>query len=278
MLAYLYYISRLTRPSSGSDFLPFLSLPPEIRNRIYNNLLEIDGPVHPSTKPPSSIPKPQISPKVQKPATGSVLNILAVNRQIHDEAVGIFYNSNAFEFYYPKQLHAFMVDLSSLRQGFIRDITFHYYNHKVGGIDLAYLTFPMLKQLPGLRRLHLLFNEGLTKRMQPSSYWGSGPWKLGGVNPITFPGIKFLFNLRNIDDIKVRDTHLETQMMSVEQNDSFPNFQPGTQQWAYVELTRILEHLNAALADAQQGKVNKKLLADDEWHLKDVYPALDDDV
>lgn len=93
--------------------------------------------------------------------------MLVACKQIHDEALGIFYGENAFEFYYPTQLSAFLLTLGSQRLSCIRDITIYYDNIKSGGIDIAELSFPMLKQLSSLRRLHILMHELIQQIRRP---------------------------------------------------------------------------------------------------------------
>ena len=100
------------------DRFPFLSLPPEIRNRIYNLLLCIPGRIHPSTQKPSSTRKKNGRQKVSTPTPESALSLLAVNKQINDEAFGVFYHCNAFEFYYPTQLHAFLLSIGEISPRF----------------------------------------------------------------------------------------------------------------------------------------------------------------
>lgn len=191
---------------------------------------------------------------------------MAVSREIYDETVGIFYHSNRFEFYFPTQLHAFILSLGSQRLSFIRDVTLHYTNLKSGGINLADLTFPLLKQLTGLRRLHIQ----LESRLYASRKW----WNSGGAdgvdnaNPCEVPGFKVLFALRGITDIQVRDDALEEGIEVAKQQPSWPTFDRGTGFWCWVELERILRIFNIAIANAQKGKVCRTMLDDKDWHLK----------
>lgn len=204
------------------------------------------------------------------------MNLLAVNRQTHSEAVGIFYDANSFEFWYPTQLHAFLLSLGPQRQSFIRDITLWYSNTKSGGIDLVDLTFPLLQTLPGLRRLHVLFDGTLRKRLC-QRYWPTVRYTVANANPAMLPGIRFLFRLRRISDIKLRDTDLEKELEKLKEDKAYPEFPSGSKSDCLMKLERILEHFNTALSEAQNGKVNKKMLDDDDWHLKDVFPTMDDD-
>lgn len=259
------------------DTFPFLSLPPEIRNRIYDLLLCIPGKIHPSTARPTSTPRKTRNQRFAPPTPDSALSLLAVNKQINNEAFGIFYHCNAFEFYYPTQLHAFLLSLGPERQQCLRDLTLHYYNNKVGGIDLAELTFPMLKQLPGLRRLHVLLNFRVDKLIRSNYFSNSSGWNVDKANPLLLPGIKTLFSLRGVTDVLLRFPKLETEFEEAKTDKEYPNFTAKSRKACVVKLTKALEHFNKALAEVQNGKVNKKLLDDPEWHMKDVFPTTDDE-
>lgn len=173
----------LTDPScSVKGAFDFLSLPAELRNRIYALLLKTDGPIHPSTKPPSSIPKGKSRKSSVDPGSG--LTILGVNQQIYNEAYGIFYDSNTFEFYYPIQLQAFILSLGQQRLAMIRDVTVQYHNIKSGGVDLAEVSLPMLKQLTGLRKLQIVFVLGALKnRTRNRNWWHIARYSLKNATP-----------------------------------------------------------------------------------------------
>ncbi|KAF2478920.1 hypothetical protein BDY17DRAFT_349920 [Neohortaea acidophila] len=252
--------------------LSFLALPPELRNRVYSFLLEIDGPIHPSNKAPSSLPKCNVSKKRPVKPTESALSILAVNRQIHDEAMGIFYDRNSFEFYYPTQLHAFFLSLGQQRQRVVRDITLHYYNVKCGGINLVDLTLPIVRQLTGLRRLHIVLKDELSKRISGRYLWVEH--SIRSANPMVLPGIKLLFSLRNISDIKIHETSLEEDLEELKSRALYPDFAKQTRAWCLVKLSQMLDHVNLALSLAQKGEVNREMMEDDWWHLEDTWPKL----
>ena len=201
-----------------------------------------------------------------------------VNKQINDEAFGIFYHDNAFEFYYPTQLHAFLLSLGSQRQSCIQDITLYYHNVKSGGVNLADLTFPMLKQLPSLRKLHVLLRHELENEIRLKRWWmGGGGYRIAKANPGLLPGIRALFSLRGITDIKLRDLDLEKRLGVAKKDMQYPNFGKETNHGCVVKLTQALEHFNVVLLDVQTGKVNKKLLEDNQWQTWDIFPTLDDD-
>lgn len=87
------------------------------------------------------------------------MNLLLVNQQIRDEAMGVFYGCNHFMFIYPLHLQNFLFSLRSQRKEWIREITVWYKNHNEGGIDSMASTFFSLGTLKSLKRLHVVFVE-----------------------------------------------------------------------------------------------------------------------
>lgn len=192
------------------------------------------------------------------------MSLLVVSREIHDETVGMFYHDNRFEFYFPTQLHAFITSLGPQRLSFLRDITLHYVKVKNGGIDLADLTFPLLKQLTGLRRLHIILESN------GRSWWREMRHnRVDKSNPCEIPGLKVLFDLRGVTDIKVCDPQLERRIQNTTKSPEWPNVEKFTKDWDYIELERILHTFNIAIANAQKGKVCRKMLDDKDWYLKE---------
>lgn len=253
------------------DCFPFLTLPAELRNRVYNLVLTVPGCIRPSADKPSSTPKNVPNRRVVTAAPESALGLLAVNKQINSESLGIFYHRNSFEFTYPIQLHAFLLNIGSLRLAYLRDITVYYQNSKSGGINLAELTFPMLKQLSGLRRLQVIMNLDLFRGIRRPQWWTNhSGWELSDrANPIALPGLKVLFTLRGITDIKVRDLRLEQDVEEAKKDKEYPTFSVKSRSACVVKLAEVLERFNVALANAQQGCLDKKILEDPEWHLKE---------
>lgn len=241
-------------------------MPPEIRHRIYGLVLAIDGPIHPSPGPPSSAPRRKDShiDDTQQ----SALCLLQVNQQIHNEAFALFYHCNTFEFYYPTQLSAFVMSLSPPRQISVRSITLHYQNRTIGGIEIIDLTISLLRQLSGLRRLHIIGRGDLVSDATLS------PYRLRHSNPVAMPGMRALFSLRGISDIKVRDTEIESELRSIKEKNPNLQFEPGSPGFYFVSLEKIIAHFNAALVEAQAGNVNQKMLDDNKWHMKEPYPTV----
>jgi len=123
--------------------------------------------------------------------------------------------------------------------------------------------------------LHILLGTKCYGRNWWSSHRTRG---LFDGNPSALAGMKVLFALRGISDISVHDPELEKLIIKSKESPDWPKFSVGTKQYCHVKLERILEHFNIALADAQVGKVNRKLLEDDEWHVKEVFPTIETEV
>lgn len=153
----------------------------------------------------------------------------------------------------------------------------HYYNYKVGGIDIAELTFPVLKQLTGLRRLHIVLDMNVHKLIRSNFYFmnGSG-WNIDKANPLRLPGMKSLFSLRGITDIKLRCGELDKELEEAKKDKEYPKFSEKSKKACVLKLVGAFEHFNKALANAQKGLVNKKMLEDPEWHIKDDFPIIDE--
>lgn len=271
----------LTSHRKGSSFR-FLELPPELGNRIYHLLLRIEGPICPSKQSPTSAPKDAKSLKVTENAhSESVLSILSVCKQLHEEAVGIYYHSNSFLFHYPVQLNAFLTAIGD-RNKFVKDITMYYHNIKMGGVELADLTFPLLRKLIGLRKLHVIMmsgphEHGLRRSWYQPSLRGMIRMTSDGANPAQIPGMRELFGLRGLTDLKVRDLQLEKKLEELKKDKAYPKFPRSGDDAKVLRLTEAYEHFNAALADAQLGQVNKRLLEDEQWQWWDVFPTMDSD-
>lgn len=251
----------------------FFSLSPELRNRIYDLLLRFDGPLSPSPNESTSASRVRRALKISRPA--SVLSILAVNRQIHDEAVGIFYHHNSFVFHQILHLHGFILRLGSLRRSMITDITVHYEDFQRDGISLIDLTFDLLKSLTGLRKLEIIMSYQLITWHDWGRY-ASKPKLLEKANPCLLPGMKLLFELRGITNINVRDdgvTHIYEWYTPQEWKQFTPHQYFGSAE----KLLRVMNHFNTALQQAQSGRINRALLEDKRWQMRDKFPELEND-
>lgn len=260
----------MIRKAKATQF-DFLGLPAELRNLIYELLLCVDGPIHPSKKAPSTAGKKTLRDEIQN--DNSALCLLAVNKQIRDEAVGIFYAA-PLVFYFPTQFHAFIQDLTSLRRSVIKDVTIHYDNTKRGGIDVAALNFPLLRELSGLKRLSIIMEGTLYSKIRTRGSWSGLGWQMDCANPSVIPGLKVLFSLRGLEEIQVRDTELEEEHTKAEKDKEYPDFTTQSRSYHIVKLTAALQHFNAALLLAQRGLTNEELLANNKWHTWDEFPEL----
>lgn len=258
---------------SESEFPYFFSLSPELRNRIYDLLLQFDRPVTPT--PNESASESEIRGRLATNRPASVLSILAVNCQIHDEAVGIFYYHNAFVFNHMLHLHGFIQRLGSVRRSMITDITVLYDDFQRGEISLVDLTFDLLKSLTGLRKLEVIMSYQLFTRTIWRRY-SESPKLLRTANPCLIPGMKMLFNLRGLTRIRVRDEGLECQYDSVKRLLN-PSSSTTKKLRNTEKLTQVMEHFNTALQQAQTGRVNQALLEDKMWQIRDKFPELEDD-
>ncbi|KAI7246161.1 hypothetical protein KC343_g7820 [Hortaea werneckii] len=262
--------SKTTEKRVNKGAFPFLSLSPELRNRIYDLLLRLDSPITPSPKEPSSASCRALGTD----RTASALSILAVNRQIHDEAVGIFYHNNAFVFHHILHLNGFIQRLGSVRRSMIADITVYYEDFQRGGISLVDLTFDLLKSLTGLRKLEIIMSYQLITCRDWVRY-ASKPKLLKKANPCLLPGMKLLFELRGITNINVRDDGVtEIHEMSTPQKGN--NFTAQKDLRNAEKLTQVMEHFDTALQQAQTGRINHALLEDKRWQMRDKFPELED--
>ncbi|KAF7188935.1 hypothetical protein HII31_09858 [Pseudocercospora fuligena] len=251
----------------------FLGLPPELRNRVYDLLLHVSGPVHPSKKPPTSAPK-RLRDGEQQPAPTSALSILVACKQIYNEAVGIFYAKTPFVFYFPTQVTAFLLTLGPERLSSIGDITMEYDTNVSGGIAFVDLAFLALKKLPKLRRLRIIMQDQLYEKMR-RRHWTGATWNVEKANPGLMSGLATLFELRGVTDILIEDRELGREHNKIADDSEYPDFPGDFHKQSIARLYKALNHFNAALKDAQEGKVNKALLEDNQWQLMDEFPVLE---
>lgn len=92
----------------------FLRFPPEIRNMIYSNLL------NPADQPVYLRPSGPTNP----------LAIIGVCKQIHDEALPVFYRNNEFLLVDPEELYQFLRSLSIFRRRQIAHVTLSYWDRR----------------------------------------------------------------------------------------------------------------------------------------------------
>lgn len=94
----------------------FLRLPPEIRNMIYSDLLvPTSQPVHPT---PSPTPN------------HNHLTLLSVCKQVHNEALPVYYGNNRFVLENPRALYDFLRSISIPRRRQITHLTLNYWGRR----------------------------------------------------------------------------------------------------------------------------------------------------
>ncbi|KAF2678320.1 hypothetical protein K458DRAFT_409060 [Lentithecium fluviatile CBS 122367] len=151
-------------------FSRFLDLPPELRNRIYSFVLCGKGPINPSTRPPTSSYTDCRVPKIPTETPHSALALLQTNKQVFQEAVGIYYGSNAFVFYYPIQSMMFLESISGTRKSYIKNITLWYKQaYQQGGMHFFDFALLQLSNLLSLEHLEILLDETIARNIQRGS-------------------------------------------------------------------------------------------------------------
>ena len=196
----------------------FLDLPPELRNYIYSMLLVFDGPTYPVSGKPISVTtqiKWMRRNKIDEiPVPPSALEILLVNRQVHDEAHNIFYKENSLVFSTPKDLLSFTLSLGDSRLASVRDVTCFYQEVFPSAQSRAKATRTMksasglVSRFKNLRKLHLCIRN---RRVHLIALLDNNPYaeEPEVTDPTTLPSVETLFSLRDIPDIKVRNLDLE---------------------------------------------------------------------
>jgi len=252
-------------------------LPNELRNQICNELLSFIGVVYPSNRAPSSVAamarwhREDQRDRILASAPSSALDLLAVNKQFYDEAVGIFYCTNDFVFSWPSEMQGFLASIGPKRLTFVRSITLFHKDHREGVTHTADITLQMLRLLPNLRKFHLLVREAMLRH----SNGVPGTLSYEG-NPGQIHGVVNLFSLRKLEDVRVRDLHMEDQL-EMKQTLTTTAWQLSVNAVAKRQRA-VLRHFNHGLALAQKGSVNAKLFKEKNWHYlnrTEPYPSLE---
>lgn len=121
---------------------------------------------------------------------------MQVNRQLYEEAVGLFYHINHFEFYYFLQFVLFLNEIRDKRRASIREVTFWYRVAVDGPFDTSEAAFTMLESLPSLRHVHVNC-ESIAMGFEHS------------------PAFKILARLRGSVEITIRDFELERDLRTL---------------------------------------------------------------
>jgi hypothetical protein len=197
------------------------------------------------------------------PVPHSVLSILQTNRQIHNEAVGMFYRQNDLVFSYPSHMQDFVQSLERDRLEALTSLTLFHKNHSEGGMSTMATTLKILRRLRGLKKFHLLIEQ----HMIANPPWHSTQLAKRCVTRIQ--GIAVLFTLRGITNIKLRDLDLEDRINQVGKHTASSQVDNVT----IKDAAQILKHLNHGLVLAQGGTVVEEL-CDDHWYFRDKWPVL----
>lgn len=200
----------------------------------------------------------------------SGLKILAVCRQIHQEAVGMFYGDNTLHFHYPIQFSTFLFSIGPDRSRFIRDVTLVYHNRTEGTIQTFESAIRSLRCLQALQKLQIMLRTQLTQGLSDGGYEDVRTnvyfARLHGPE-----GMRTLFTLRGLAHIQVRDLWLEYQLDPTSEGDFSDKEVEASR-----NMTEALCHFNSALAVAQQGNLNRRFFDDEYWHTRLVFPAICD--
>lgn len=164
------------------------------------------GVVFPDKCVPTSVEHVHHSKRSKVVAPHSVLDILCVNRQIHDEAQGIFYRQNGLVFQSPARLQTFISTLGLRRLDALRSLSFFYTESQAKTatyrLDFMEATISTVRLLRGLRKLHVLIK-------QPRYFWTPVLTGLSHAecHPARLDGLDALFKFRNLEDLQVLGPH-----------------------------------------------------------------------
>ncbi|KAH0345599.1 hypothetical protein KCU81_g4350, partial [Aureobasidium melanogenum] len=154
---------------------PFLSLPSELRNKIYSLALEDpDGMVlHEGWRATSSrnlVYSDQGYHSQEGQASCTLIpSLLAVNKQIYAEAAAILY-SQPLHFVNTTALHSFLAPLSNQTGSLIRKITIHNYENWGRGVRKA-MNVSAMTLLRSCSNLETLRIEGFSNYYWHGRYW-----------------------------------------------------------------------------------------------------------
>jgi hypothetical protein len=237
---------------------------------IYSLLLVFPGVTYPTADKPTSVAYQ--FPLVRKvdrdniPVPHSALAILQTNRQVHNEAVGMFYWMNDLVFSYPAHFQDFAQTLEHDRLNSVSSLTLFHKNHNEGSVSTMATTLKTLRRMRGLKKFHLLVEHHLIGN--PPWWAGSRIWDRCVTRT---PGIAVLFTLRGISDVKVRDLDLENRMHKLSKLETD---QAGSRAETIKALVEMMKHFNHGLQLAQTGSVQRDLYEDEKWFRDVEWPAL----
>lgn len=194
------------------------------------------------------------------PTPHSALDLLLVDKQICEEASGLFYHHNHLVFTYAMEMEMFLLDLGPARFACIRQLSLFHDDDTLVGVSPIDTALPQLRRLPNLRKFHLLVPCHMSD------------YEFNPGCPSMIHGVQWLFTLRNLDDLKVRDLILEDQ---VEGATDWLRLEEAQEAIAETQ-TQVLKHFNHGLRIASQKGIVVRELYTREWGVKDEkWPVLE---
>jgi hypothetical protein len=262
----------------------FLDLPPELRNMIYSMLLLFSGPTYPVAGKPLSVTSrckfKRRAGREALPVPLSALNILLVNKQIHDETHKLFYQ-NDLVFSRPTEMIDFMCSLGDARLDCLRSLTLFCKDSSEDVNEDERVTetglgsnLLVIRRLRGLQKLHLLLrfrNISLQKAVTTMSF----------IDPVDVSQLKdarMLFTLRGVVDIMIHDFDLtkvegRCDRALASQTEVVPPRYSHAKK-CIVRQKAALRHFNHGLQLAQKGVVVRELYTEEDWRDKETWPVL----
>lgn len=171
-----------------------LDLPPEIRNQIYRLVLVQVVSFKPNVRRLFSIAE-EHEKTLEPYDTETTVSLARTCRQIHDEAIAVYYGGNSFEFENTYDLYVFLYMISWERRRCIEAISFFYQ-----GV-CPREAFELLSDCTRLRQLDITISHETTKgARQPQR----DIWKANGM--LALRRVRGSVNL-NLSIQEVKDVH-----------------------------------------------------------------------
>ncbi|KAL8647402.1 MAG: hypothetical protein Q9226_006444 [Calogaya cf. arnoldii] len=164
------------KPLPKKKIFPFLSLPAELKNKIYSYALTSDDAIHLISKRRNQFRhtvalgdtdsfgkdsrrgsygymRSNTNPVIRKPPL--VPQLLALNQQIHDETQPILYGANIFAVEDMKALHTFLAEIGPKNCAVLQQISIKQLGHSRTTSSMAYPAFVLLANAVNLTRLEM---------------------------------------------------------------------------------------------------------------------------
>jgi len=251
---------------------------------IYSMLLLVPGPTYPVGDKPLSVTARlkymRHNERDALPVPLSALEILRVNKQVHDEAHKLFYQ-NDLVFSNPTIMQEFMCSLGDQRLDCLRSLTLFCEDstdsvskdNRVTATGLGG-TLLLIRRLKGLRKLHLLLRFRTILRSQDFMTEKF----MDPVDVSRLKDARTLFTLRGLTDVKVRDLDLvdaeerNARVLAIQA----PSLHPKHLHFekCIARQTAALRHFNHGLQLAQTGCIVQELYTIKGWRDKETWPAL----